>query len=994
MMENLPETTPVITEQKPKRRRRWLWLLPLLLILGLLGGAFAVRQIETSHWEAGQAAIAASEWETAVTEFSAVIYQWPPFLRQHTAEATALRGLAYFQQGKQLAALTDFDDALALDPNQIDIIAYRALIHFNAEDWDLALADTETVLVQPELVPDHVRAQLHAELAFLSDDLLAADERETAVANALELANYLPAETVAELYTRQAEYSFAAAESTETLTAINQVLTLEAELTRDQQARLLPQKAHLLAAAGRWPDALATITEALRLRHFFDEPTQAALFDLRAQIYFAQGDWRKAVTEAEEALALDNELAWSHAVLAWQAYRTADFDTAQSEAEAALALDDSVGLAYTVQGALLTWRGDVYGALETLEMALSYNPDDVEALALQMFNLAEMSAFAELLAVAETAVSAQPDAPATKWAEAMAAAVNFDYPLAFALMNQAIALDNGRPEFYFYRSFYYPQQGDDEKILADLEKSLELNPEFAPAILHQAYTHADQYEFTNMEAIQLDFLEKYPDWYAVHMFSGFYYEEVVRDNDQAFAAYDKAIELLPERARSYMIRGFLYESIYEFEKATADFEAALERDAEMGGAYAGLAQIAEENNDHDQQLAYIMQAVEVTKNSRPARLDLAYYYLFNAEENEKAWEIANQLVAEDETDADARLIMAMTHAIEGNNRQALIELDQVLDLDPTKIVAYFVKSEALLNSGRYVEAARTVEQVWEYDPDAYEVHQQLFFIALNDEDLPEAERQYLLWLGNKPDYETDYAVQANMELNLGKFEAAADSFTAAIAEDAENEGLYFGRALAYISLDDSESYKADFEQILALGSIIDFISDAEYWLAVDNGLLVAVDGLATFTDEVAGFQLSYPSEWERPLLGPDDEYLFIAYSETKDGVQSINIFTIDGVGNLTITDIQAIITENVRQSADVEMLDSEISEVDERPAFVYNYELTIQDGLGNENKLLGRQYIVLVGSTAWFITVESGANFFADSLPIYEEIINSLQFLQ
>ncbi|WP_420643645.1 tetratricopeptide repeat protein [Candidatus Leptofilum sp.] len=993
-MENLPGTTPVLSEPAPKRRRRWLWALPLVLILGLLSGAFALRQLETRHWEAGQAAVAAGEWETAVTEFSDIIHQWPPFLRQFTAEATALRGLAYFQQQKQLAALPDFDAALLLDPNQVDIIAYRAIIHYDAGDWEPAMADTEAALAQPELVPDHLLARLNARLALLPEELVADEDRQTAVAAALELANYLPEDTVAELYTMQAEYSFAAPEPDHTLTAINQALMLDAELTRTQQGRLLPEKAHLLAAAGRWPDALATIAEALRLRNFFDEPTQAGLYNLRGQIYFAQGDWEKAIIEAEAALELDDSLAWPQAALAWQAYRLADFETAQAKADAALAIDDSIGLAYTVQGALLTWQGDVHGALEMLEMALRHNPEDVETLALQVYNFREIGDKGAIVAAAETAVAAQPNAPATKWAEAMAAAENNDPSLAFALMNQAIALDNGRPEFYFYRALYYPYEGDWEKSIADLETSLDLNPEFGPAIVGLAYARADQYDFTDLELVRQELLEKWPDWYAAHILSGLYYEQVVQDNDLALAAYTQAIELLPERSRNYAARGYLYLSIHQFEQAEADFEAALERDDENGLALAGLAEIAEENNDSDLQLDYLSQAVEVSGNGRGARLDLAYYYLLTANETEKAWEIANQLIAEDETDAPAHLIKAIVHTIEGNNRQALIVIDEVLDLNPYLVLAYFIKSDALLNSERYVEAARAAEKVWELEPDAYHVHQQLFYIALRDGDLAEAERQYHLWLGNQPEYDIDYAVQANMELNLGKFDEALDSFNAALAENPDDETLLIGRAFTHLNLEDSEGYKADFEQILEIGTVIEFISDAEYWLAVDDGLLVAVDGLATYTDEAAGFQISYPAEWERPLLGPDEEYLFIAFGEMPDGIQSINIFVVEGAGGLAINDIAIIVRENVNQSNEIVMLDSEIGEIDGLPAFIFDYELTVQDGLGVERVLLGRQHIVLVNGAAWFITVESNEDLFESSLPIYEQIIDSLHFLE
>ncbi|MCB8925647.1 MAG: tetratricopeptide repeat protein [Ardenticatenaceae bacterium] len=979
-------------ENQPKdNRRRWLWLIPVILLVLLLGGVIAVRQIEKSHWEAGQTAVAAEDWETAVTEFNAVVYTWPPFLRQHTAEATALRGLAYFQQDKHLAALPDFDAALALDPNQIDILAYRSIIHFEQEAWEQSQSDAEAALAQAELLPDHLLAQLNAQLALLPAELVADDVRETAVAAALNLSNYLPAETVAELYTLQAEYTFAS-EADATLAAINQALTLEAELTRAQEARLLPEKARLLAQAGRWPDALATIETALDLGDGLSEQEQAALYALRGQLYFKQGDLATAVTAAEKALDLDDSLGWPQAILAWQAYREADYEMAQELAEAALRQDETISLAYTVQGAILTWQGKVHEALDTLALALTHDPTDVEALALQAYNWREIHAVEEMEEAVETAVAANPDAPATIWAQAIAAAENNEWPLTLALMNQAIALDNGRPEFYYYRAPYYPLAADWEKTVADLETSLALNPDFVPAIVGLAYTRGDYYDYTDLEAIQEEVLAAAPDWYGAHLLSGYYYENVAKDNDLALAAYEKAIELLPDRPRVYLARAYYYLSLDEYDKAQADFETVLEMDETASSTYYGLASLAGVNDQVELQEEYLMQAVEISNNSPEARLDLAYYYVI-VEEFDKTWQLANQIIAEDETNAGAYLLRAIVHTVEGNNRQALLEIDEALELQPSLVLAYFVKSEALLAEERFFEAARAVETVWQYEPDAYEVHQQLFSIAIQEEEFAEAERQYHLWLSARPEYETGYEVQANMELMLGHFEDAAATFTAGLAEDEGAEKLLFGRALAYLNLEDSDGYRADFEQLVTVGSTIEIISNAEYWLAVDDGLLVAVDGLATYTDEDLGFQISYPAEWERPLLGPEDEYDFVVFLDSAEGYVLVDLLILDGAFGLTLNDIATILNENARQTPGLRVQNTGYSEIGGVATYFQQYRLTVQDGLGNDEVIEGRQYIVLRGSSVWFFTVESSEGLFAPNEATIEAIIASIQFL-
>ncbi len=994
-METLPENEMNLNPPVKKDRRRWIMVVVVLLLAVVVGGV-VVRQLETRHWEAGQVAIGEGEWDTAVSEFTSLLQLWPPFIRQHTVEATALRGVAHYQTGALDAALTDFEAALLADPNQVDIVAYQADAYFQQQAYETAKTGAEAALAQADLLPDHLQAQLNANLALLPAELLADDDRETAVSVAITLANYLPEETVAELHTLNAEFALADLEAEEALATIDRALTVEAELTPAQQARLLPEKAALLAEVGRWPGALAVSDEALALTDDLTESDLAALHQLRASIYFEQGELETAVTEAKIALDLDETLAWPHAVLAWQAYRAFDNETALAEADAALAQDEATALAYTVKGGVLTWQGKVHEALAELEMALTHDPKDIEAMALRVYNLREVSAYAEADALAETAAASQPEAPAALWAQAMAAADNYDTALVLALMNQAIALDNGRPEFYYYRSIYYPYASDREKVAADLEASLALNPDFAPAIAYQATFRGERYEFTDIEAISQHVLAQWPDWYRAHMLSGYYYQYVVRDNEQALAAYTRAVELLPENSQSYQVRAYLYLDLGEYENAQADFETSLMLDDESSEARSGLASAADANDDVALEREYLEQAVAISNNGLAERLDLAWHLLLN-DELETAWELVNEVLAEDPSSAGAYAIRAVIHQFEGNNRRALADVDRALDINPQFVFAHFVRAETLLADEQYEEVRETAVQILEYEPDAYDAHRLLFYAAYGLEDLAEAERQYDLWLAVKPDFVDEFYTQGDMEMALGRFEAAATTYSTGL-DEAETpdlaEWLLYSRAIAYLNLEQEDDYRADFERFLDTATIVDLISEAEYWLAVDKGLLVAVDGLATYTDDNLGFQISYPAEWERPLLTPEDDFSFLVFQEFQDGGYIVvNLIPVTGVYGLTFNDIVPIVSDNFSQTEGLTITHTEYSEIDGVRAYMQEYELVLQDGLGNDEIVMGRQYVVYKNSIVWFFTAETSAPDFEPNLPLIEEIMASIQFL-
>lgn len=989
-VENDTRLTPPV-----QRRRRW-WLVGLVLLLLVVGGgALAVRQIEAKHWEAGQAAVAEEEWETAVTEFSALLQLWPPFIRQHTVAATALRGVAYYQQHNLDAALADFENALLADPNQVDIVAYQADGYYQQEDFEAAKAGAEEALAQANLLPDHLQAQLNANLALLPPEMLADNERETAVAAALALANYLPEETVTELYTLSAEFMPADAETEEALAVIDRALTVDAELTPVQQARLLPSKARLLAAAGRWPDALAISEEALVLTEALTDSQLAALHQLRSRIYFEQGELATAVSEAEAALELDEALAWPHAVLAWQAYRTFAHETALAEAEAALAQDETTALAHTVKGGIFTWEGRVHEALAELELALTHDPEDIEAMALRVYNLREISGFAEAKSLAESAAALRPAAPSALWAQAMIAADERDRTMALALMNQAIALDDGRPELYYYRSIQHAYANNRDKQADDLDASLALNADFAPAIVDQVFFRGEVYDYTDIESINQYVLEQWPGWYRSHLLSGYYYQYVVRDKEQALAAYDQAIELLPERANSYLARAYFYLELGEYENAQADFETNLLLDNQATGAYPGLASIASVNNDIETERDYLEQAVAISHNGLDERLDLAFHLVVN-DELDRGWEIVNEVLAEDPSSAGAYAIRAIVHQAEQNQRRALADAAKALDLNPQHVFALFVRAELLLANEQYEEVIETAEQILEYKPEAYDAHRLLFYAAYGLEDLVEAERQYELWLEVKPDFIQEYYSKGNMEMSLGRFEAAVTTFSAGLVEDDTSElaeWFLYSRAIAYLNLEQEVNYEADFEQFLGMATNIDLISEAEYWLAADRGLLVAVDGLATYTDESLGFQISYPAEWERPLLTSDDDYDFLIFYDSPDGFSAINLFTVDGAFGLTLDDIVTIVSSNISEIEGLSIIETQFSEINGIRAYIQEYELVLQDGLGNDEVLQGRQYVVLQNNTVWFFTTETLASNFEAMRPLFEEIMASIQFL-
>jgi tetratricopeptide (TPR) repeat protein len=106
-------------------------------------------------------------------------------------------------------------------------------------------------------------------------------------------------------------------------------------------------------------------------------------------------------------------------------------------------------------------------------------------------------------------------------------------------------------EAYLFRATFITEALKDyDRAIADYNKAIELNPNYAEAYSDRGVTY--------------------------------YYKN---DSDQALADYNKAIELKPDFAIPYNNRGFFYYNKGEFERAIADFDKSIQLDPNVALTY-------------------------------------------------------------------------------------------------------------------------------------------------------------------------------------------------------------------------------------------------------------------------------------------------------------------------------------------------------------------------------------------------------------------------
>ena len=523
-MTNL-ETETLQNEPAPQKSRRGFWIILFVLVIliaGGVGGLFVIQSQEETAIADGRTAIGNGDWTSAVSAFDRALDVQPAFLRQQSSLAQGLRGLARYQQGSLDQALADLDAALAADGEMFDLLAYRSDLHYQQGNFTAALADSATVLAQADLLPEHLLARLHANQSLILESQGDVAGAQTEAAATLMYYPYLVDEQINRLQAIQARAAFAVGDWENAVPASRAALEIADELSAAALAELYAGQAAVFYERADLNAALAVSDEALARQDQLDEAAQLALYQMRAQIAWTQGDMETAIAEAEAAAALDESLPLPYAYRAWQAYLAFDEATALEAAAAALDLDSDNALAYRVQGLVTAWQGHAPEAIADLQKALELDPQDVEAAAMLAYLAYDLND-EELMEIAVSqAVSADPNAPATLWAQTQQLTLNYDWKEAQPLIDAAIALDSSRPEYYVSRFWiYHTTKERQTEGLTDLEAALALDPQWAPALIAKATVLQNQFMADEAKELIDQAIVTQPDWFRAHIQLGY-----------------------------------------------------------------------------------------------------------------------------------------------------------------------------------------------------------------------------------------------------------------------------------------------------------------------------------------------------------------------------------------------------------------------------------------------------------------------------------------
>ena len=295
-----------------------------------------------------------------------------------------------------------------------------------------------------------------------------------------------------------------------------------------------------------------------------------------------------------------------------------------------------------------------------------------------------------------------------------------DYQGAIADYNKAIELNPQFAEAYNNQGVAKGESGDYQGAIADLDKAIEINPQLTEAYLNRGIAKGTSDDYLGAisdfdKAIELNpqYAEAYYNRGIAKGDSG--------DYQEAIADYNKAIELNPRYAEAYNNRGIAKMNSGDYQEAIVDYNKAIELDPQDAGAYysRGIAKYGSDDYqeaiaDFDKTIVLNPQFAGAYNGRGIAKADSSDY--------QGAIDDYNKAIELNPKDARAYNNRGVAKGASGDNQGAIADFDKAIELDPQFADAYLNRGIAKQDSGNYKGAIADFDKAIELNPQYAEAY--------------------------------------------------------------------------------------------------------------------------------------------------------------------------------------------------------------------------------------------------------------------------------
>ena len=248
---------------------------------------------------------------------------------------------------------------------------------------------------------------------------------------------------------------------------------------------------------------------------------------------------------------------------------------------------------------------------------------------------------------------------------------------------------------------------------------------------------------------------------------------------EAFADFEKAIELNPRYAYAYNNSARVYANQNNLVEALRRYDTAIELKPNYGTAYANRADVLIKMGRYAEAFIDFDRAIQLSPRD-PSNYSNRAGANFQAGKFAEALSDLDRAIQLGPRDMSNYLRRAITNLNLGKFQEALNDYDAAVKLKPDYIDAYASRGDLLLKLGRHAEALSDFDRVVQLnpeDPAKYSNRARANFqIGKFAEALSDLDRAIQLSPRN-PSYHTN---RANINSNLGKFQEAQNDYVMAL----------------------------------------------------------------------------------------------------------------------------------------------------------------------------------------------------------------------
>ena len=317
--------------------------------------------------------------------------------------------------------------------------------------------------------------------------------------------------------------------------------------------------------------------------------------------------------------------------------------------------------------------------------------------------------------------------------------------------------------------------------LADLNKSIELRPDYAEALNNRGVILSEYKRYN--EAINdlnraIKLAPNYPEAYnnrGTILLEMKRYQEALHD-------INKAIELRPRYAQAYYNRGLVFMDEMKYDLAIKDYEKALEIKPDYAEAIINKAIILKTGNDNEKILADYNKAITAS----PGEAQLYYN----------------------------RGVVLMNN---NQNIAAIADFNKAIDLIPGYSAAYVMRANTLLKERDTTAAFNDYLKAIELDPRSSEAYSGRANIFRDRNEHDKAIGDYKKAIELNPGAPAPYYNRGILFIKLKNFEAVISDFSKVLELKGDSAMSYYNRGMAELFLNRKEEACKDLKTAAGFG---------------------------------------------------------------------------------------------------------------------------------------------------------------------------------